>query len=107
LELKLFTNDEVLAANQKGTNPRQLYKKDGAMVWYSQIPGSKDIYAALFNIGDTNKSIAIDFAAIGLTGKTKVRDLWKKQDIGQFKKGYQQNINLHGATLLRLSPANN
>src|SRR6188472_3017045 len=33
LELKLFTNDEVLAVNQQGVNPRQLYKKEGSMVW--------------------------------------------------------------------------
>ena len=104
-ELKLFTNDEVLAANQKGANPKQLYKKDGAMVWYSTIPGSKDLYVALFNIDDVNKGVAVNFAALGLKGKVKVRDLWKKQDVGQFNKTYQQNINLHGATLLRLSPA--
>jgi hypothetical protein len=104
LELKLFTNAEVLAVNQQGENPKQLYKKDGAMVWYSRIPGSKDVYAALFNIGDVNKNVAIDFAAIGLKGKVKVRNLWKKQDVGQFKNGYSQDINLHGATLLKLSP---
>jgi alpha-galactosidase len=104
LELKLFTNAEVLAANQHGENPKQLYKKDGAMVWYSQVQGSKDLYVALFNIGDANKNVAVDLAAIGIKGKVKVRDLWKKQDIGQFKKTYQQNINLHGAALLRISP---
>jgi hypothetical protein len=103
-ELKLFTNDEVLAANQKGANPKQLYKKDGAMVWYSTIPGTKDIYVGLFNIGDVNNNIVVNFAALGLKGKVKVRDLWKKQDVGQFKNSYQQNINLHGAALLRLSP---
>jgi alpha-galactosidase len=64
LELKLFTNAEVLAANQQGENPKQLYKKDGAMVWYSHVQGSKDLYVALFNIGgDANKSVAVDFAA--------------------------------------------
>jgi len=107
LELKLFTNDEVLAANQNGENPRQLYKKDGAMVWYSHVQGSKDLYVALFNIGDDPKPVTVDFASLGLKGKVKVRDLWKKQNLGQFKKGYQQNINAHGAALFRLSPGNN
>lgn len=107
LELKLFTNDEVLAANQNGENPRQLYKKDGAMVWYSHVQGSKDLYVALFNISDDHKPVSIDFASLGLKGKVKVRDLWKKQDLGQLKKDYQQNINAHGAVLIRLSPGNN
>ncbi|WP_208394807.1 glycoside hydrolase family 27 protein [Mucilaginibacter gilvus] len=104
LELKLFTNAEVLGANQNGENPKQLYKKDGAMVWYSHVQGSKDLYVALFNIGDANKSMTVDLAAIGFKGKVKVRDLWKKQDLGLFKKAYQQNVNLHGATLLRVTP---
>ncbi|MES2268986.1 MAG: glycoside hydrolase family 27 protein [Bacteroidota bacterium] len=104
LELKLFTNAEVLAVNQQGENPKQLYKKDGAMVWYSHIPGSKDVYAALFNIGDNNQKVVVDFAALGLKGNVKVRDLWKKQDVGRFKKNYSQDINLHGAILLKLSP---
>jgi hypothetical protein len=106
LELKLFTNDEVLATNQKGENPRQLYKKDGAMAWYSHVQGSQDIYVALFNIGDNPKSVAVDFTSIGLKGKVTVRDLWKKQNIGTYKTKYQQNINTHGAALFRLSPIN-
>lgn len=106
LELKLFTNNEVLATNQNGENPRQLYKKDGAMVWYSHVQGSKDLYVALFNIGDKAQSVAVNLAALGLKGKIKVRDLWKRQDIGTYKTNYQQNINIHGAALFRLSPAN-
>jgi len=104
LELKLFTNAEVLAVNQQGENPRQLYKKDGAMVWYSHVQGSKDLYVALFNIGDSNQKVAVDFAALGLKGKVKVRNLWQKQDVGQFEKLYSQDVNLHGAILLKLSP---
>jgi hypothetical protein len=103
LELKLFTNDEVLAVNQKGENPKQLYNKDGAMVWYSHIRGSKNIYVGLFNLGDETKSISVDLSALGLSGKVTVRDLWKKQDAGSFTTTYQQQINKHGAALLMLS----
>lgn len=74
------------------------------MVWYSHIPGNKDVYAALFNIGDNNQKVTVDFAALRLKGNVKVRNLWKKQDVGQFKNGYSQDINLHGAILLKLSP---
>jgi hypothetical protein len=103
LDLRLFTNNEVLAVNQKGENPRQLYRKDGAMVWYSQVPRSKDIYAAFFNTGDKAQNITIDFAAAGLKGKVAVRDLWEKKDIGRFNVSYGQKINSHGAALFRLS----
>ena len=105
-ELKLFTNDEVLAVNQHGTDPRQLYKTNDAMVWYSHVPDSKDIYVALFNLDPQSNEVSIDFAQLGLKGKIAVRDLWEKQDLGSFKKGYKKTINTHGAALLKLSPLN-
>jgi len=103
IELKLLSNDEVLAVNQQGESPRQLYKKDGSMVWASHVQGSKDWYIGLFNIADNAHDVSIDFSSLGLKGKIKVRDLWKKEDIGVFKKKCAQNINPHGSMLLRLS----
>jgi hypothetical protein len=44
LDLKLFSNDEVIAVNQHGENPRQLYKKDGSNEWVTNVIGSKDVY---------------------------------------------------------------
>ena len=35
-ELKLYTNDEVLAVNQQGEHPRQLYKTNESLAWSSQ-----------------------------------------------------------------------
>lgn len=103
LELKLFSNDEVLAVNQQGENPRQLYKKDGSMVWVSNVAGSKDLYVGLFNIADAAQEVSVDFASLGLKGKLVVRDLWKKADLGLFKKKYAQSIPAHGSVLLRLT----
>lgn len=105
-ELKLFTNDEVLAVNQHGTDPRQLYKNDKAMVWYSHVPNSNDIYVALFNLDEQQQAVTVDFASLGLKGKIAVRDLWEKRDIGTFKKEYKKVINRHGATLLKLTLLN-
>ncbi len=68
-ELKLFTNNEVLAVNQHGTDPRQLYKNQHAMVWYSHVQGSKDLYVALFNLDDKQQDVSVDFASLGLKRK--------------------------------------
>ncbi len=102
-ELNLFSNNEVLAVNQQGTDPRQLYKTDKTMVWYSHVPNSKDLYLALFNLDNEEQTISVDFATLGLKGKIAVRNLWRKQDAGAFKGKYQIKINTHGAALLRLS----
>ncbi|MEP6949411.1 MAG: glycoside hydrolase family 27 protein [Ginsengibacter sp.] len=103
LELKLFTNDEVLAVNQRGEDPRQLYKKDSGMVWVSNVSGSKDLYVALFNIGNEVRDVAVDFASLNIKGSATIRDLWKKSGLGVFKKKYSQKINPHGSVLLRLT----
>lgn len=106
IERKLFTNNEVLAVNQHGSQPHQLYKNENSMAWYSHISNSKDIYVALFNIGEKDQDVSIDFSSVGLKGKIRVRDLWKKQDVGIHKEMYSNLINKHGATLLRLTPSN-
>ncbi|WP_295676855.1 glycoside hydrolase family 27 protein [uncultured Mucilaginibacter sp.] len=104
IERKLFTNPEVLGVDQQGVDPKQLYKKEGSMVWYSHVPKSRDIYVALFNTGDTAQDVIIDFASIGLKGNIKVRNLWGKQNEGAFENTYTKTINRHGAALLRVTP---
>jgi len=101
-ELSLFNNPEVIAVNQQGENPRQLFEKDGKTIWYSHAQGSKDMYVALFNLGEQPLDIDFTFASIGMIGKIAVRDLWKKQDMGIFKQSYHQQVNKHGAVLLKL-----
>jgi alpha-galactosidase len=103
LELKLFTNQEVIGVNQLGENPRLLYKNDSSMVWVSNISGSKDLYVGLFNIGENNQDVKIGFSILGIKGKVLVRDLWKKADIGLYKKTYSQKLNKHSSILLRLA----
>jgi alpha-galactosidase len=105
LELKLFSNAEVLAVNQHGSDPKQLYKKDGAMAWYSHIPGSKSIYVALFNLNDDVQEVAIDFNSAGLKEYSAVRDLWQKRNLGTFNGSYKQKIHPHGSVLLKLTPS--
>jgi hypothetical protein len=102
-ELKLFTNNEVLVVNQYITDPRQLYRNQHAMVWFSHVKGSKDLYVALFNLDDKQQDVSVDFASLGLKGKIAVRDLWAKKGAGVFRRKYQGEINVHGAALLRLS----
>ncbi len=101
-ELSLFNNPEVIAVNQQGENPRQLFEKDGKTIWYSHAQGSKDMYVALFNLGEQPQDIDFTFASVGMIGKIAVRDLWKKQDMGIFKQSYHQQVNKHGAVLLKL-----
>lgn len=103
IDLQLFINDEVLAVNQHGLNPRQLVKTDSLIIWKSDVDGSKDQYVALFNTGSSSGVRSIDLSLLGIRGKAAVRDLWEKKDLGVFKKSYGQTVPSHGALLLRIS----
>ena len=100
LERRLFTNEEVLEVNQKGEDPRQLYKQDGKMVWVSKA--RKGYYVALFNIGEKEQVVDVDLGQLGLKGKVMVHDCWKKADVGVFNKRYSQVVAAHGAALVRV-----
>ncbi|MGZ3820872.1 MAG: alpha-galactosidase [Mucilaginibacter sp.] len=104
LDLKLLTNEEVLAVDQRGRDPRQLYfTKDDRLAWYSKSADSKDIYVALFNLSNHEQTIGIDFTSLHLKGKVMVRDLWKKNNVGLFENNYEQTIKTHGTALLKIS----
>lgn len=103
LELKLLTNDEVLAVNQQGEAPRELYNKDSCIVWVSKAPG-RQWNVALFNLNGAAHNVSVEFKALGINKKAAVRDLWKRQNKGVFKKEYTVLLPAHGAALVTLSP---
>ncbi len=47
--LKLLTNPEVLAVNQKSANNRHVSRENDLIVWAADIPDSPDRYVGLFN----------------------------------------------------------
>lgn len=102
LEERLLTNDEVLAVNQTGEGPKEIYRKDSCIIWVSKAPGKNGWNVGLFNLNSAPHDVAIDFATIGLKGKAKVRDLWVKKELGGFKNKYGRSINAHGAALLKV-----
>lgn len=105
IEDRLFSNEEILRVNQEGQRPRQVYKKDGAMVWASDAAASsgRAMYVALFNIGETEKDIAIDWSQLGWKGKANVRDLWEHADKGVFKRQYIKKLAPHASTIIKIS----
>lgn len=104
--LSLLTNAEALAVNRNSSNNRQLFRTDdGLVAWVADIPNSASKYLAVFNTRDGQPaSIQVKLADTGLSGKVKVRDLWKKQDIGVFENDFSSEAPAHGSRLFRLTP---
>jgi len=58
---------------------------------------------AKINIPD-HTPVSVTLADLGFTGEVRIRDLWKRQDLGKFTTTFGQSIPFHGAGLYRISP---
>ncbi len=101
--LSLLTNDEVLEIDQDslckqavqvaGTGDAKIYAKpldDGSLA------------VGLFNTGTTEIKITAAWSHLKLTGKQRVRDLWRQQDLGVMEEKFEATVAPHGVAFVRL-----
>jgi alpha-galactosidase len=104
--LSLLENDEVLEVSQDplGKQAARVAKNGDVEVWAKDMEdGSKAV--GLFNRGKTPAKVTANWSDLGLSGKQKVRDLWRQKDLGNYKDGYSASIPKHGVVLVRIWPA--
>lgn len=99
----LLTNDEVLAVDQDSTDNRQVYNQEETVVWVARDATSGDRYVALFNLRDAPATVTFDLEIESMRGKFRVRDLWKRQDLGVQSGKVGASLGAHGAALYRLT----
>jgi hypothetical protein len=99
--LSLLTNEEVLELHRSGRGARQLYREADRIVWTAQGEDGS-VYAALFNAGEQNDTVRVSLSQLGLTSAPRVRDLWKREDLGVLD---ELNFTLppHSSLLLKLT----
>lgn len=116
--LNLLTNDEVLAVNQDPlVKPAHKILTDEGQIWYKELEDGS-VAVGLFNVNpyeilwDQSKAeevqqktykMSIDLAKLGLTGKVKVRDLWRQKDLGTFENTFNSDVPYHGVILVKLT----
>lgn len=104
--LSLLTNDEVIEINQDPLclAAKPVSREDLAEVWAKGMEdGSKAV--GLFNRDEVEQKISARWADLGVSGKQRVRDLWRQQDLGVFEEAFVATVPRHGVVLLRLFPA--
>ena len=102
LVMKLLTNDEVLEVNQQGENAREIYNQDDQVIWISDASG-KAKYVALFNIGEKEQRITLNFSKFNMANQYQVRNCWDKADLGKVTGELIQSIPAHGSKLYKFS----
>jgi alpha-galactosidase len=101
--LNLLTNDEVIAISQDalGKEAVQIFKNDDYLVYAKGLEdGSKAV--GIFNISGKYKTITLNWAGLGLTGYTKVRDVWRGKYLITDNKVFKTSVASHGVELVRL-----
>jgi alpha-galactosidase len=101
--LNLLENDEVLAVDQDplGKEAVTVAKNGETCVYAKDLEdGSKAV--GLFNLGETETRVQINWSDLGLAGKLQVRDLWRQKDIGKFKNSFRATVPRHGVVLVRV-----
>ncbi len=101
--VKLLTNSEVLDINQdaKGVSGKSIYYDENLEIVVKELfDGSKAV--GLFNLKDEEQTITLNWKDIGVEGVKNVRDLWRQENIGNYKDSFSAVVQSHGVILIRI-----
>jgi alpha-galactosidase len=101
--LNLLENDEVLAVDQDplGKEAMAVAKNDETLIYAKDLSdGSKAV--GLFNLGETESQVTVNWSDLGLKGRLHVRDLWRQKNLGKFKSSFSATVPRHGVVLIRV-----
>jgi len=103
--LSLLTNDEVLAVNQDalGYQARPVSVGGSLDAWAKKMEDGS-LAVGLFNRGPMTQPVSALWSDLGITGKMRVRDLWRQKDLGSFDEEFEAEVPRHGVVLVRISP---
>ena len=101
--LSLLSNDEVLAVDQDalGKQASRICQNGDLEIWAKDMAdGSKAV--GLFNRGEFATNIELKFSNLRISGKHRVRDLWRQKNLGKFSNTFNASVPRHGVVLVRI-----
>jgi alpha-galactosidase len=103
--LGLLCNDEVIDVDQDplGKPGRRVAKTGTLEVWAREMEDGS-LAVGLFNRGDAEAVVSARWADLGVSGRRRVRDLWRQKDLGVFGDRFPATVAPHGVVLTRLWP---
>ncbi|MFH1999482.1 MAG: NPCBM/NEW2 domain-containing protein [Planctomycetota bacterium] len=105
--LSLLTNDEVLEVNQDplGRQAGRIRQNEQMEIWSKPMSdGSKAV--GLFNksfLDDSEEEVAVLWTELGISGKQKIRDLWRQKDLGIYETRFSAKVPAHGVVLVKIT----
>ena len=102
----MLTNDEVLDTNQDelGAQAARVQGCDLAEVWAKPMSDGSLVFA-LLNKTTEIREVAVELEKLGVKGSWRVRDLWRRRDVGIWSRRIPREVYPRATELLRLYPA--
>ena len=104
--LNVLCNPEVIEIDQDplGQCARLVGIDEDTFILVKDLEdGSRAV--GLCNRGEWEAEIVAPWAALGLAGRQKVRDLWRQKDLGVFEDAFRAKVPRRGVVLVRVAPA--
>ncbi len=102
--LRLLTNDEIIEVDQDPMGkPGYRISKDGDLEVWKRPLEDGSIAVGLFNRGEKAAMVTASWSQLGVSGKQKLRDLWRQKDLGSFSDKFTSEVGRHGVVMLRMS----
>jgi hypothetical protein len=99
----LIANDEVLAVNQKGAHGREFFSSGEQRVWVADSPDAGAKYLGVFNLGERDEDIRIQWPELGLPAACVLRDLWGRKDVAGPPDEHTFHVAAHASGLYKLT----
>jgi alpha-galactosidase len=102
--LAILTNREVIAVDQDkdGKQGTRVWKSGDQEIWTRPLSGGAQA-VALFNRAAEATKVSVRWADLGISRKSRVRDLWEHKDIDVEWPEYSAMVPGHGVVMLRVS----
>ena len=103
--LNLLSNDEVLDVDQD-TLCKQAVQVggEGDLKIYAKPMDDGSLAVGLFNTGASAATVTANWSDLKISGKQRVRDLWRQKDLGIFSGKFETTVASHGVVLVRIFP---
>jgi len=102
--LNVLTNDEIIEIDQDplGKPGYRVAKKGDLEVWKRELEDGS-LAVGLFNRGEEPALVTASWSDLGLSGKLRVRDLWRQKDLGKYTIQYTEHVGRHGVVMVKIS----
>ncbi len=104
--LSLLTNDEIIEVDQDplGMPGYRVSKTGDSEVWMRKLEDGS-LAVGLFNRSEKRSEVTALWNDLGISGKQKVRDLWRQKEIGKFNNKLTREVPARGVVMVKIRPA--